>query len=292
MAFPIISEQLMPEPYQGASPNSRFLAGSVPASDTTWQSYAQRFAGSMLAHLVGLGIFLFVITRLPAVGPSKTVEVPPPDITWIASPGPGGGGGGGGNRTPDPPRKAEIVAPKPRAVIPPPQVKPAPTPPKPLPQMNIPAVTSVVELPGAVSQLPDATIAQGSGTGGGGGTGAGSGVGSGTGSGYGPGTGGGTGGGVYREGNGVTSPRIIREVKPQYTGEAMRARIQGLVTMEAVVLPDGSVGNVQVTKSLDSSFGLDKEAIKTVRQWRFEPGRRLGQPVPVLIVIEMTFTLR
>jgi protein TonB len=112
------------------------------------------------------------------------------------------------------------------------------------------------------------------------------------GSGYGPGTGGGFGGGAYREGNGVTSPRVIKEVKPSYTGEAMRARIQGLVTMEAVVMPDGSVGNVQITKSLDSTFGLDKEAIKTVKQWRFEPGRRLGQPVPVLIVIEMTFTLR
>jgi TonB family protein len=57
-------------------------------------------------------------------------------------------------------------------------------------------------------------------------------------------------------------------------------------------MPDGSVGNVQITKSLDSNFGLDKEAIKTVKLWRFEPGRRLGQPVPVLIVIEMTFTLR
>ncbi len=117
-------------------------------------------------------------------------------------------------------------------------------------------------------------------------------MGPGSGSGYGDGTGGGTGGGVYREGNGVTSPRLIREFKPGYTSEAMRARIQGVVTMEAVVLPDGSVGTVQITKSLDSTFGLDKEAIKTVKQWRFEPGRRLGQPVPVLILIEMSFTLR
>jgi TonB family protein len=244
----------------------------------------------VLTHLAGFAIFMFVVTRIPAVTPSDGTEAPPPDITWIASPGPGGGGGGGGSRTPDPPRKAEIVAPKPRAVTPPP--KPEVTPPKPLPQMNIPAVTAVQELPGAVSQIPDATIARGPGTGEGGGTGTGSGVGSGTGSGYGQGSGGGTGGGVYREGNGVTSPRVIREVKPSYTGEAMRARIQGLVTMEAVVMPDGSVGNVQITKSLDSNFGLDKEAIKTVKQWRFEPGRRLGQPVPVLIVIEMTFTLR
>ena len=78
----------MPEPYQGASPNSKFLSGTVPASDTSWQSYAQRFAGSMLAHLLGLAIFLFVITRLPAASPAEIVQLPPPDITWIASPGP------------------------------------------------------------------------------------------------------------------------------------------------------------------------------------------------------------
>jgi protein TonB len=290
MAFPITSNHLMPEAYQGASPNSRFLAGAVPASETSWQSYGQRIAGSILTHLLGLAIAVYVMTRIPAVAPAALENLPLPDITWIASPGPGGGGGGGGNRTPEPPRKAEIVPPKPKAMTPPPKLEP--TPPKPLPQMNIPAVTAVQELPGAMSQLPDATIAQGPSTGGGGGTGTGSGVGPGTGSGFGPGSGGNTGGGVYREGNGVTSPRVIKEVKPSYTGEAMRARIQGLVTMEAVVMPDGSVGNVQITKSLDSNFGLDKEAIKTVKQWRFEPGRRLGQPVPVLIVIEMTFTLR
>ena len=290
MAFPITSNHLMPEAYQGASPNSRFLAGAVPASETSWQSYGQRIAGSVLTHLLGLAIVVFVMTRIPAVVPAALENVPIPDITWIASPGPGGGGGGGGNRMPEPPRKADIVPPKPKAMTPPPKIEPAP--PKPLPQMNIPAVTAVEELPGAVSQLPDATIAQGPNTGGGGGTGTGSGVGPGVGSGYGPGTGGGFGGGAYREGNGVTSPRVIKEVKPSYTGEAMRARIQGLVTMEAVVMPDGSVGNVQITKSLDSNFGLDKEAIKTVKLWRFEPGRRLGQPVPVLIVIEMTFTLR
>jgi protein TonB len=289
MAFPITSNHLMPEAYQGASPNSRFLAGAVPVSETSWQSYGQRFAGSVLTHLLGLAIAVYVMTRT-TVAPTALQNLPLPDITWIASPGPGGGGGGGGNSMPEPPRKADIVPPKPKAMTPPPKIEPAP--PKPLPQMNIPAVTAVQELPGAVSQLPDATIAQGPNTGGGGGTGTGSGVGPGVGSGYGPGTGGGFGGGAYREGNGVTSPRVIKEVKPSYTGEAMRARIQGLVTMEAVVMPDGSVGNVQITKSLDSNFGLDKEAIRTVKQWRFEPGRRLGQPVPVLIVIEMTFTLR
>ncbi|MEP6919249.1 MAG: TonB family protein [Acidobacteriota bacterium] len=279
----------MSDIYQGASPNSRFLAGSVPASETSWQSYGQRAAGSVLTHVAGLILIIFLLTRAAAPDAPSITMVKQPDITWLKIPGPGGGGGGGGNKQPDPPKKAEIVAPKPRSIEPPKVVE---VPKVPAPQMNIPAVTAPVELPGAVTAVAQPTVSLGAGTGGGGGTGTGTGTGSGTGSGLGDGFGGGTGGGVYREGNGVTSPILVKELKPNYTGEAMRARIQGTVTMEAVVMPDGSVGSVHITRGLDSAFGLDQEAVKTVKQWRFKPGMRLGQPVPVLIVIEMSFTLR
>lgn len=278
----------MPDSFPGSSPNARFLAGSLPVSDTSWKSYLLKSSWSVVIHLLALGLFLWVITRTDAMN-TLAKAITAPDITWIAAPGPGGGGGGGGNKMPDPPKKAEIAPPKPRSMEPPP--KPAVEPPK-IPQANIPAVTAVTELPGATIQAPDATVAQGPSTGGGGGTGTGSGVGSGTGSGYGEGYGGGFGGGAYREGNGVTSPVLIHETKPNYTGEAMRARIQGLVKLEAIVMPDGSVGDVRVVHSLDQQFGLDKEAIKTLRQWRFKPGARLGQPVPVLILVEISFTLR
>jgi TonB family protein len=132
----------------------------------------------------------------------------------------------------------------------------------------------------------------GGGGGGGAGTGKGSGVGPGQGSGLGDGWGGGTGGGPRRPGNGVSLPEVITEVKPQYTAEAMRAKVQGVVWLECIVMPDGSVGDVRVTKSLDSVFGLDQEAIKAARRWRFKPGFLQGQPVPVIITIELTFTLR
>ena len=88
------------------------------------------------------------------------------------------------------------------------------------------------------------------------------------------------------------NPRLIREVKPNYTADAMRAKIQGVVWLEAVVMENGSVGQVRVTRSLDPTFGLDQEAERTVKKWVFAPGTRLGQPVPVLIEIEMSFTLR
>lgn len=287
----------MSEPIQSASPNSRFLSGEVPAPPTLKARLSGAGAVSALVHGVIIFLLLFVATSVTGVidSPFNTPE----DIVWLQAPGPGGGGGGGGNKMPDPPRKAELAG-KEKVTVP--VVKPeAPKPelkdvPKPDSQIVIPAVptaASVQELPGIISSLPAApTMSQGSGTGGGAGTGSGTGIGPGQGSGLGPGSGGGTGGGVYRPGNGVISPRLIREVKPNYTGDAMRAKIQGIVTMEAVVNPDGSVGQVQITRSLDSTFGLDQEAIRTVKQWRFAPGTRQGIPVPVLVEIEMTFTLR
>jgi len=98
--------------------------------------------------------------------------------------------------------------------------------------------------------------------------------------------------GLVRPGNGVTIPRIIREVKPQYTAEAMRAKIQGGVLLECVVQTDGTVGDVRVIRSLDTTYGLDQEAIKAAKQWKFVPGTRNGEPMPVLVTIELTFTLR
>lgn len=121
-----------------------------------------------------------------------------------------------------------------------------------------------------------------------------------TGAGDGPGTGpGGTGRrtgpgpGNGRPGFGsVSSPRLIRKVDPEYTGAAMQAKLQGTVFLEAVVQTDGTVGDVRIVRSLDSTYGLDQNAIKAVRQWRFEPGLQAGTPVPVIVSIELTFTLR
>ena len=92
--------------------------------------------------------------------------------------------------------------------------------------------------------------------------------------------------------NGVTLPKLVKDIKPKYTSEAMRAKVQGTVLLECVVRPDGSVGDVVVKRSLDPTFGLDQEAIKAAQKWEFVPGTRMGEPVPVLVTIELTFTLR
>jgi TonB family protein len=257
---------------------------------------------SFISH-VGLTMLMVLVMRYgtrPAATSAILPEQPNNNIIWLNEPGPGGGGGGGGNQMKEPPRKAELPG-KDKITVPvakPPKIEmqQAKVEPNPVEQLNIPAKSLAAaqdSLPGAIEAPPGPpTLSQGSGSGGGAGTGAGSGVGPGSGSGLGPGSGGGTGGGVYRPGNGVQLPRLLREVRPQYTSDAMRAKVQGTVLLECVVRADGSVGDVQVARSLDPVFGLDQEAIKAAKQWRFAPGTRLGEPVSVLITIELTFTLR
>jgi TonB family protein len=263
--------------------------------------------GIALLQDVAVVVFFVLLSRyMPAIDltPAALPDDVSDSIVWLNQPGPGGGGGGGGNQMQEPPKQAELPA-KEKAKITVPVEKPRPiepprqqakVEPNPIEQLNIPAKTlasGADSLPGAIEAPPGPpTPSLGAGTGGGAGTGAGTGIGAGSGSGLGNGTGGGTGGGAYQPGNGVTTPQLLREVKPAYTSDAMRAKVQGTVLLQCVVRPDGSVSDVQVLRSLDSVFGLDQEAIKAARQWRFAPGTRMGQPVPVQITIELMFTLR
>lgn len=255
---------------------------------------------SLFTHIAATVLFVLALR----FGPQPYTSEVQPDpinqqIVWLAEPGPGGGGGGGGNRSPEPPRKAEIPG-KDKITVPvvePPKLENVlnqleKEPPQ---QFDIPAKTLAADLSAIVPGVIDGTVlspSQGSGSGGGGGTGTGSGIGSGIGSGLGPGYGGGTGGGAYRPGNGVEAPRLLRQVQPQYTADAMRAKVQGKVEIECIVQPNGACSNINIVRSLDHAFGLDQEAVRAVQQWRFVPGRRQGQEVPVIVTIELTFTLR
>src|SRR5262249_4613148 len=160
------------------------------------------------------------------------------------------GGGGGGLRQPAPPPKAmregrhPISSPVP-AVKP---IVPNPAPPEPLKSEPLPAGIAPLVYSPADSEnsigVPEDTIAgnapQRPGSGGGAGTGAGAGLGSGPGPGVGPGSGGGTGGGPYRPGSGIEPPRLLREVKADYTEDARQRGLSGEVVMEIIVRRDGS----------------------------------------------------
>jgi len=105
----------------------------------------------------------------------------------------------------------------------------------------------------------------------------------------------GTGGGgdeVFGVGNGVTAPVALRRPPPAYTAEAMRARLQGVVVLNCIVRPDGKCSDIRIKQSLDMVFGLDQQAIASAQEWRFRPGMRMGEPVPVLVTLEIGFTIR
>lgn len=84
-------------------------------------------------------------------------------------------------------------------------------------------------------------------------------------------------------------PRVITEVKPVYPKEAMQAKAQGELEVEARVAKDGTVAATRVTKSIPE---LDKAAIDAIRQWKFEPSTVKGKPVEVLCRITVRFALK
>jgi TonB family protein len=92
---------------------------------------------------------------------------------------------------------------------------------------------------------------------------------------------------VYRVGGDVLSPKLVVTSDPAYSTEALNNDVQGTVTLELVVDIDGKPTDIRVVKSL--GFGLDEQAVKAVRKWRFKPGTKGGRPVPVRVTVQATF---
>ncbi len=203
-----------------------------------------------------------------------------------------GGGGGGGDRDKlAAPKgalpklsKSQIVPPaivvrndNPKLVVTPTVVVP--------PEIKLPTVGALGDPLSKVMGAPS----NGTGYGGGIGSGSGGGVGSGTGPGVGPGHGGGYGGGAYRVGGGVSAPKALYAPDPEYSEEARKAKYQGTVVLWLVVGADGKPQQIKVQRSL--GMGLDEKAVEAVRNWKFEPAKKDGQAVPVMINVEVNFRL-
>ena len=270
-----------------------------------WTATLARLSLSAALHLLAAAVIVAVFARVSRTARDETPAQPNHDVASIthlvfiarATPIVSGGGGGGGNRQAGPIRHAEGIG---RDAI---TLRTSPDLP-PLVESHavrdaLPAVlidakplasgtTNVLGLPvGGVSS----GTSTGTGNGGGVGDGSGTGIGSGNGPGLGPGSGGGTGGGVYRPGGTVSAPRVLREVKPVYTADALVRKVQGRVVLELVVNRDGRAENVHVVAGLDPG-GLDEQAIAAARQWRFEPGRLAGTPVDVAVTLVLDFWIQ
>ena len=117
--------------------------------------------------------------------------------------------------------------------------------------------------------------------------------------------------------DGVSSPTLVKMVKPTYTPEAKAAQIQGWVMVSVVVLPDGKIGDVKVIESCLGRIGthrepngdpfrcattderakgvnpvnrgLDQQAVNAAKQWAYKPGMKDGKPVAVRILTRLDF---
>jgi periplasmic protein TonB len=258
-------------------------------------------------HVLVAALAVVALRSAPARIPDREVAaaatapmpiVLPRQMIFLPSPAVGGGGGGGGNRQSGPIRHAEGIghdAMTLRTRRTPPTAGPLAI--ETAPELPAVVLDAVPLASGTYEQigLPVGGVSTGTstgpGSGGGVGTGEGAGIGSGRGPGIGPGSGGGFGGGAYRPGGAVTTPRLLSQVRPSYTPDALERRIQGTVWLDVVVGRDGCAASVKVARSLDPR-GLDEEAIKAIRLWRFEPGRLAGVPVDVLVTVVMDFSIR
>ncbi len=234
---------------------------------------------SLLIHggLVALVLAVFAVVPQQVLNQTIPLEF---KMAFVPQPGPGGGGGG--SPAPAPAKKLEIPATK--APTPVPIEVPVPVEPPPLPTLVAPITTNSTVLQASGANLISMANYGGGGRGGG--------VGTGTGNGVGAGTGGGFGGGAYAPGNGVSWPEVRREEKPKYTSEAMRAKIQGQVELEIIVLENGTVGDVRVTKSLDRTYGRDQAAMDAAKKWLFKAGlSKDGRPVATRVGLVLEFRL-
>jgi len=258
--------------------------GAVVASgwlgaDGGAQYQERRLGRAMVTSLALHGALVAALILVVAVSPAREVlsQVAPMVYKTVMMPEPGRGGGGGGNPAPAPRKALEVPPHQASAVVPVATVMPQEPPPS--------LVASIVTNDTVLQASGNSLVTLGRI----GGDGKGNGLGPGNGEGVGPGNGRNWGGGAPEPGNGISWPEKLVEVRPKYTADAMRQKTQGIVQLEIVILENGRVGDVRVTRSL--SPDLDQAAIAAAKQWVFVPAKRDGKPVAVRVPLILEFRL-
>jgi TonB family protein len=92
--------------------------------------------------------------------------------------------------------------------------------------------------------------------------------------------------------DGVELPQVLVRTKPEYPPAAQAKRLGGIVLLDGVIEADGTVGDVVVVHSLDAASGLDAEAVKAFKSWRFTPGTVSGRQTAVVVGVQLKFDVR
>jgi protein TonB len=276
----------------------------IPGRRESWNkdlAYRPSQAIALAIHAGVVILIFFPLRHLPrGIEPAaRKASVVPLDISGFPIKLPPGnnearGGGGGGDRSPLPVTKGKL-----------PRFTMAQFVPPAIPRNVKPILVAEASLVGPPDlQIPSPNLniygdplakmindSGGPGHGGGMGNSDGTGIGRGHGPGYGPGENGGAGGDVFRPGsNGVGFPTCVYCPDAKYPDEARKAKFQGLVELQVIVMPDGRAANIQVVRG--PGLGMDDQAVSAVKTWRFKPALGPNRtPVPTQIIIEVQFRL-
>jgi TonB family protein len=87
----------------------------------------------------------------------------------------------------------------------------------------------------------------------------------------------------------IVPPVLLVKTDPEYSDEARRAKLQGIIVLHIDVDAHGLPTNIKVVQGL--GLGLDQRAVDAVRQWKFRAGSINGKPAVTSAVVQVTFRL-
>ncbi len=87
------------------------------------------------------------------------------------------------------------------------------------------------------------------------------------------------------------APEVLRRVNPVYPSLAQKFKLEGSITVNALVSETGSVIDTAILKGMKDDMGLEKAAADAVKKWRFEPAQKNGVKVKVWRPVVIVFGL-
>jgi hypothetical protein len=93
----------------------------------------------------------------------------------------------------------------------------------------------------------------------------------------------------YSFANGLKPPKAVKQPDPKYSESARKAKVQGTSVYLVRVDEMGLVSDVLLVRSLEPTLNLN--GAEALRGWRFEPASFQGEPIPVVIAVEINFRL-
>jgi len=94
---------------------------------------------------------------------------------------------------------------------------------------------------------------------------------------------------IYEPGGDVKPPKLVHYVEPAFSPKSKEAYVEGTVKISTVVNTEGLPENPRVLSGLNAEE--DRTAVEALKQWKFQPGTKSGQPVNVRVTVEVSFHL-